>query len=139
MNNNFKNKLRIFMQGRYGADELYKFTVILTGIFIVIDIFTSAFLKISLLSGLIILMIAWSYFRFFSRNIYKRQNENRKYLKCRDNVKSFFRISKLRFRDRKTYSYRRCPVCKKMLRLPKRKGKHTVNCPECKNDFNVKI
>ena len=35
--------------------------------------------------------------------------------------------------------YRRCPGCRVTLRLPKRKGKHTVVCPKCGRRFEVKI
>lgn len=123
------------MQGRYGADQLYHFTVILTGVLLILNLFLRSFT----LWLIITMLLIWMYYRAFSRNIGARQAENRKYLKIKESFARSFRIAKLRFKDRKTYCYRKCPVCKKMLRLPKRKGKHTVNCPQCKNDFNVKI
>lgn len=124
-----------FMQGRYGADELYRFSSIVTGALLIINLFIRSYALWLLLTILLI----WMYYRAFSRNIGARQAENRKYLKIKGDAERNIRITKLRFKDRKTYCYRKCPVCKKMLRLPRRKGKHTVNCPQCKNDFNVKI
>lgn len=123
------------MLGRYGADELYKFCAAVMLILLILGFF----LRSMILYALVGIIIVWCYYRFFSRNIHARAEENRIYLSCKDKIQRFFRISGLKFRDRKTHVYRKCPVCKKMLRLPKRKGNHTVNCPHCKNDFTVKI
>lgn len=133
--NKFREKFMRFMQGRYGADRLYKFSVYFTGILLIANIFLRSFL----LWIILLMLIIWNYFRAFSKNISARQAENRIFIKYADKARSSFRIAKLRFRDRKTHCYRKCPVCKKMLRLPKCKGVHTVNCPQCKNDFSVKI
>ena len=43
-----------------------------------------------------------------------------------------------RIRDRKTHVFRRCPVCKKLLRLPRTEGEHGVNCPSCRAHFSLK-
>lgn len=32
--------------------------------------------------------------------------------------------------------YKKCPNCRQKIRLPLKKGKHTVKCPKCSN--NVK-
>ena len=34
--------------------------------------------------------------------------------------------------------YKKCPKCKQKLRLPLKKGIHTVKCPNCKEKFEVK-
>ena len=34
--------------------------------------------------------------------------------------------------------YKRCPKCHQVLKLPLKKGTHTVKCPECGNSFTVK-
>ena len=74
-----------------------------------------------------------------SRNVYKRQEENRKFLKLFEKPKKFFELQKCKRRDRKTHVYKKCPSCKNNLRLPKVKGKHTAVCPCCKTRFDVKI
>ena len=33
--------------------------------------------------------------------------------------------------------YKVCPKCKQKIRLPLKKGKHTVKCPNCGNKFDV--
>lgn len=133
--NKFKDKLARFMYGRYGADELSRFSFAAWFALIIINIF----LRSTIVYLLEIALLIWLYYRILSRRTEKRRAENTVYLNCRNKVKGFFRIQKLKFRDRKTHCYRKCPVCKKMLRLPKRKGKHTVCCPQCRNDFQVKI
>lgn len=39
----------------------------------------------------------------------------------------------------KDHVYRICPSCKANIRLPKKKGTHTVRCPRCGVLFEVKI
>ena len=135
MGNKFREKLIQFMYGRYGADELSRFSFAAWFILIILNIF----LRSSIITVIELLLIILIYYRILSRKTEQRRAENAAYLKQRNKVTGFFRIQKLKFRDRKTHCYRKCPVCKKMLRLPKRKGQHTVCCPQCRNDFQVKI
>ena len=37
---------------------------------------------------------------------------------------------------KKVFAY--CPKCKQKIRLPLKKGTHTVKCPNCNNRFEVK-
>ncbi len=131
----FRERLARFMAGRYGMDQLYHFLLVLCFILIVINIFVGS-LIISLVEFII---ISYSIFRVMSRNIYKRQQENARFLKLTDKPKKFFNLQKCKHRDRKTHIYKKCPSCHNNLRLPKEKGKHTVVCPCCKNRFDVKI
>ena len=82
--------------------------------------------------------IIYCIFRVLSKNIYKRQRENQVFMSVWGKVKGFFKLQKNRFRDRKTHVYRVCPHCKINLRLPKRKGTHTVKCPKCGLRFEVR-
>ena len=131
----FTNKLARFFYGRYGNDTLNK---VLTGIYLVwlitfsiLNIFirTLAFTLVGW--GLTLMLFSWILFRTMSRNIYARRRENDKF--C-----GFFRLKRNKFRDRKTHVYRKCKKCKAVLRLPKAKGKHFVNCPKCHNRFQVR-
>ena len=79
------------------------------------------------------------FFRCFSKNIYARRRENEFFKNIFKKIKNFFVLQKNRIRDIKGYRYRKCPHCKAMLRLPKRRGRHTVICPRCKKRFEVKI
>ncbi len=132
--NKFIGKMFNFLQGRYGIDELYKFLFILFWIIAILGIF----LRNPIIYLLEMLICIFMIYRLFSRDIYKRQSENMKYLKLRDKVKEKIKLQKRKWNDRKTHIYRRCPNCKAEIRLPRKKGKHVCTCPSCKKDFDVK-
>ncbi len=131
----FSNGLARFFMGRYGNDTLNKFLMVLYLICVVALTILSLFIQSALfyLIGwtVTIGIFVWSFYRTMSRNIYKRRRENERF--C-----GFFKLRRNKFRDRKTHVYRKCPQCKAVLRLPKAKGKHFVNCPRCKNRFETK-
>ena len=72
--NRFKEKFMQFMYGRYGIDTLGKWTVGL-GLAIMLIAGWTSNSKLSLLSWVLII---YSYYRMFSRNIYKRSHENQR-------------------------------------------------------------
>ena len=49
-----------------------------------------------------------------------------------------FNMTKTMLTD-KEHCYKKCSKCKTVLRLPKQKGEHTVQCPKCRESFKVKI
>ena len=129
-----RERFATFMVGRYGIDRLYHFLLAICFILIVINLFVNSLVLSLLESGLFIYTI----YRVMSRNIYKRQQENEKFIKYADKPKQFFKLQKCKNRDRKTHVYKKCPSCKNNLRLPREKGKHTVVCPCCKTRFDIK-
>ena len=130
-----RERLARYMAGRYGIDRLYYFLLAICFILIVINLFVNSYI-ISLLESA---LFVYALYRVMSRNIYKRQQENEKFIKIADQPKQFLNLQKCKRRDRDTHVYRKCPSCKNNLRLPKQKGKHTVVCPCCKNRFDVRI
>lgn len=128
-------KLAQFMYGRYGIDKLYHVLMWTAIILMLVNLFMRAW-WISLIE---LLVLFWTMFRFFSRNIYKRQRENQAFLRFFGRIGGFFKLQRNRFRDRKTHVFRKCPSCKNQLRLPRVKGKHTVNCPCCHQRFETKV
>ena len=134
----FRYKLAQFFNGRYityGIDFLSKVIAIVCIIISVINILLHSYILSSLQLGLFVLL----FFRLFSRNILKRQAENRKALNILSKVKGNFAFNKRKRADRDTHIYKKCPHCSVILRLPKTKGEHTVKCPQCKNNFKVKV
>lgn len=131
----FRERVARYMAGRYGIDRLYYFLLAICFILIVINLFANSYL-ISLMESA---LFVYAFYRVMSRNIYKRQQENEKFIKFIDKPKKYYNLQKCKIRDRKTHVYRKCPSCKNNLRLPKEKGKHTVVCPCCKNRFDVRI
>ena len=130
-----KYALQRFMYGRNGNDKLC-FLLMWTylGLWLLSIVFTLLMLEIPqiVVSVLQFIVLFYWIFRVFSRNVMKRRRE------C-DRFFGFFRNKRNRVRDRKTHVYRKCPRCRAMLRLPKKKGKHTVCCPACRERFPVKI
>lgn len=129
--NKLKEKFAKFMYGRYGGNDALN-KALLWGYLIILLIGALCNLRIFWYVGLL-LMVA-CLFRMFSRNIAKRQKENMAFLKFKSKVKVFWK----RIFDFK-HAYRTCPHCGATVRLPRKKGKHTVTCPKCRRDFDVKI
>ena len=134
----FRERVARFMYGRNGTDALCKALLIVYLILIVINLFLpypySLFLSITelVLGGYII-------FRTMSRNLWKRRRENQWYLSRIGRIKGFFALQKQKRHDRKTHYFCKCKHCKKTLRLPRIKGRHTVRCPLCNERFDIKI
>ena len=131
---NISYKMQQWMQGRYGNDELNTAAYLLCLVFLILS-YSSSFHF--LLLPAFVLMI-WSCFRCFSRNLYKRNIERRKYLQVTGNIRSWFRLQRDRWRDRKSYRYFRCRQCKAPLRVPRGKGKIKIRCPKCGSEQDAK-
>ncbi len=147
----FKEKLYRFMYGRYGTDQLYNFLMVLFFILWVVELIVLAIIPEGQLQGILSVVfgllttgvIVWMTFRTMSRNIYKRRRENEAYLKASRAVKRFFSFNtssktKSRNLDDAQHIFRDCTKCGSVLRLPRREGRHKVNCPRCHNSFYVK-
>ena len=131
----FREKLYRFMAGRYGYDKL--------GIALMITGFAFAFINLFVHSIIIYFLsfapMAWEIFRSLSRNITARRKENDWFLSVTGKIKSRFSLFGKMWRDRNTYIYKRCPHCKQVMRLPRRKGIHTVDCPSCRTEFRCRV
>ena len=122
-----------FMKDRYGIDELYKCLLLICCVLLVINTFVSNNI-IRLFEVLLIVII---FYRYMSKNIKLRKKENDKYLEIKDKIIKLFDYNKKKYKDRNTHMYKKCPKCKQKIRLPLKKGKHTVKCPNCGNRFDV--
>ena len=123
------------MYGRYGIDELYRFNMyVVFGLLILQYIF-----KIRAFYYIELLLLAVNVFRSLSKNHTARLKENRRFILIRNKVTSFFKLQWARITNIRVYRYKKCPHCGQTLRLPKQKGKHTVTCPKCHQDFDVRI
>lgn len=133
-----RERISRFLYGRYityGFDRL-SYTIFIACVAIsVLNLFIGSFLLQLLETALFI----YGFFRLFSKNIYARQNENRKVTEITDRFLNFFKLNKRKFEERKTHVYKTCPNCKANLRLPRKPGHHTVKCPKCKTDFSVNV
>lgn len=127
----FKEKFQQFMYGRYGVDEFSRTMIyICLGMFLV-----SRLLKIHLLNTLAFALIIYCYYRILSRNIYKRAQENQKYLEVKAAFLNKLQKEKKHAEQLKDYRFFKCPTCKQKVRVPRGKGKIKIHCPRCHNDF----
>lgn len=122
------------MIGRYGQDELGKFILSLALILLIINLFV----KTSTLSAAALVLIIYSYYRIFSRDVRSRYAENKKFLTSIDPLRRKFFSSKNKYDNRKVYKYIKCPKCKFEMKVPKNKGKIRVTCKKCGEKFIVK-
>ncbi len=130
------NWLRRMMYGRYGNDSLGNFCFVIYLLLFVLQLMfrrTPVGMVMILLSYFIILIY---FFRFFSKNIYKRQMENQKFLQIWNSVKQYFRFCKMKWQERKgTKVLFRCSKCHQIIRVPKGRGKIAITCPKCRFEF----
>ena len=116
-------KFRNFMIGRYGTDKL-NMVILCAGLAVCV---VSAFFHNPqvnlLLTAVSYGLMFWALFRSFSRNTYKRYQENRKFLQFFDRLK-----------DRE-HRYYDCPKCRQVVRVPRGKGKIAITCPKCRERF----
>lgn len=137
MRNFFENlnyKMQGWMQGRYGMDELSKKMMIFSLIFFLI----SAFTRLTIFHSLAIVLLIWSYFRCFSKNVYARNNELNSYMEMHRKFKNGLNIRKRMLKERKEYKYFKCKQCKNWCRVPKGKGKIEITCRVCKSKMRKK-
>ena len=136
-----KERLRKFMAGRYGADELNKFLTICGWVLLLLGFVLSGIdSTVTVTLGSLLVTLSWavliySVFRTLSKNTQKRAAENYKYFTCKNRVLAWWKGLKLRWQDRKVHRYFRCPQCRATVRVPKGKGKIRITCPHCKNQF----
>lgn len=91
-------------------------------------------------------LVIYALFRCFSKNIVKRRAEQWKFqsivfkigrffVRIARRIRSFFSFQALKWRNRKTTVYFKCPKCKNRLSLPRHKGKLVVTCTVCGHEF----
>ena len=129
-----REKLIRFMYGRNGFDHFSRFLIYAALVCILIDVLLGG----GIFYGIGLVLMVYSYFRVFSKNLSKRRAENARYYQLRSRFTSHFRDLKLRWSQRKDYVFFRCPSCRAMLRLPRGKGRLRVTCRKCGNNFERK-
>ena len=124
-----KEKLRQFMTGRYGADQLSRFIMSCGIVTLILYMITHG----GIWYYLTVVLLIWNYSRTLSRNYNKRYQENLKFLELKGRVMSRLRQSGVS-RDASHRIYK-CPSCKQKVRVPRGKGKIAITCPKCRTEF----
>lgn len=123
---NFLDKLRwkiqAFMRGRNGADELNRVIIYAVLIVYIISMFTQSTILYTIsFTGMI-----YAFYRMFSKNLYERREENRKFV-------TWLETTRIKMEQRKDYKIFKCKGCGRNIRVPRGKGKIEVTCPMCGN------
>ena len=124
------NFFRKLMYGRYGSDQLSFFLLILY----VVLILLSGLPHLGILSWVALAVLLWDLYRMFSRRIDRRRAENARFLALTGPAVRWLKMRRTIWRD-KEHRYFKCPNCGQYLRVPRGKGKITVNCRNCGVSF----
>ena len=121
-----RDYFRKVMDGRYGMDKLNSALLwVSLGLSFLGVLLPFVVIRLALTAVAYILTV-WAICRCFSRQTYKRYQENRRFLLWRDRIK-----------DRQ-HRYFQCPRCRQIVRVPRGKGKISITCPKCKEKFTKK-
>lgn len=126
-----KEKFLRFMQGRYGADQLYR--VMMIGGMALVILSDLIFRELLLILGWLLIILA--FVRLFSKNCSRRYAENQKYLELTGKIRKVFGKQKYVMEQRKDYHIYTCPQCRQKIRMPRGKGKVEISCPKCHTKF----
>lgn len=133
-------RLRRFMIGRYGSDELTRFLLFAVLALILLRlILLPLILRFPLLSDLIeggeLLLLLCACWRMISRRFEARRRENEAYLRLRFSAAEAFRGLRFRAGQARQYKIFCCPGCGQKVRVPRGHGKISVRCPRCGREF----
>lgn len=126
-----RERMQGFMAGRYGTDQLSKLILWISLACLAVSMFTR--LNVFYILGLVLLI--YTYYRMFSRNVAKRYAENQEYLNWRYGFAVRRNKRKVHWEQRKIYRFYKCPQCRQKVRVPKGKGKVAITCPKCRMEF----
>ncbi|MBQ7278569.1 MAG: hypothetical protein IJR17_05155 [Clostridia bacterium] len=136
-----KERLRKFMEGRYGNDQLNQVLSLMGWVLLVLGMVLSSIhnrglmVAGSILIGLAWAALIWSIYRTLSKRTADRAAENYRYFVLKNRCTGWLRGKKNRFKDRKQHRYYRCSQCRTTVRVPRGKGKIRITCPKCGNSF----
>ena len=93
-----------FMAGRNGNDQLNNFLLAVdVALLLLSTIFAKSVGRV--LNPIVLVLLALVYFRMLSRNVYKRREENGRYLRAKAKVQAAFRVRRERWVQRKDYKF----------------------------------
>ena len=128
------NWLKKVMTGRYGVDQLSVACLCLSFFFSILSSLTN--IQFFYLFSLVLLVL-YTY-RVFSKQISKRYEENRKFLRLFHPVQKQYKLITRQLKDFKTHRYYKCPCCSQVLRVPRGRGKICITCSKCNHKLHKK-
>ena len=100
------------MAGRNGNDQLNRFLLLVDIVLLLI----AAIFKDGIgryVYPFVFVLLAYAYFRMLSRNVYKRREENGKYIRARYKVSAALRVRHERWVQRKDYKSSPAPTARR--------------------------
>ena len=124
------------MYGRNGSDQLGWASLVLLLVLNTVNLFVkySSETVHTILSTVVFLLMVWTLFRMFSRNLPKRRRENAWFL---NKIVNPIKNGRARSAD-KEHKYFTCPNCRTVCRVPRGKGKIIITCPKCGTSIHGK-
>lgn len=132
-----RQRSAVFMAGRNGNDQLNLFLLVVDLALLLLGTIFSRSLG-GICYPLMLVLLAYIYFRMFSRNVYKRRTENEAFLRWKAKVDAQLRLVKERWVQRRDYKFFTCPSCRAVMRVPRGRGKIRIVCRKCGNSFSGK-
>lgn len=126
--NDLLNKLSYQLRNFYGWDRISKYSFIAGAICLAI--------KYLFFGGLV--LIGYSIWRGFSKNRDKRYAELQLFNQVLRSLSYRLKNSKSTLNNAMQYKVFKCPSCSQKLRVPRKKGKLTITCRKCGNEFKGK-
>ncbi len=132
-------KLQLFMSDRYARVDAICITCLIASVFLN---FLSGFFGLAVyivMETVSFALTLYAIYRPFSKNIWKREKENRGFSSILKKIKAWFLLNYRRVRYIKTSVFVKCPRCKAVIRFPRKKGEHMARCPGCSEKFKVNV
>jgi len=134
------NAIVRFMYGRNGMDQMN--VMLLRGYLVLFAVQLVCSLLKLYVPTLVCEILMWPLmflilFRMFSKNLYKRREENSKFMQRIWRVKNRRTGARERHAD-KEHKYFTCKNCKTICRVPVGKGKIIITCPKCGAQIHAK-
>lgn len=125
---NLISRIIYVFRDSYGLDKLSKYLIFL-GVILGTNRYTA-------ILGLGIIVVAvW---RIFSKNKFKRSQEDALFEKNLLLLKQKLFRSTTQVRESRKYKIFSCPNCAQKLRVPRKKGKLLITCKKCGTEFKGK-
>lgn len=131
---NFRYRIMQFMSGRYGIDGMFYALFTVAAVLAIANWFIHSLV----LQLIVYAIVVYAFLRVMSRNTAARQRENQLFIRVKDLLIKRKNLHNQRKVDY-NHVYKKCPNCRAVLRLPRKKGKHFTVCPKCNKKFRVYV
>lgn len=127
-------RVRDWSQGRLGPDDLTVFSLVVTALLLIINLFA----RQVWLGWLVVVPLAYALWRMSSKDLSRRARENERFLGLIGPVRPWLQNPKAALEESRRYRHVACASCGQRIRLPRGKGRLRVTCPRCHEKFETR-